>query len=72
MAVLREYCLARAHAEITGDGELTKESWQAMTLSGMAQDQAQKDQLHAQKIKQFEAGLDGLIEVRFMDESEGK
>lgn len=66
--VLREYCFARAHDELVSDGPLTKESWQALSMSGMLQDQAMREKEHRQKMKQYEAGLDGLIQICYLGE----
>jgi hypothetical protein len=68
MLVLREYCIARAHDELSSEEPLTKESWQALSMAGMLQDQSHKDIEHAQKMKQYEAGLDGLIQFCFLGE----
>lgn len=65
VVALREYCLARAHADITHDGPLTDEAWRAVSLSGQLQEQAHREIEHAKRIERESAGLDGRIEIVF-------
>jgi hypothetical protein len=63
LRVIRELCLCRALEELSSSNPLDREAWKAIGLSGMVLEQIQSAQAHAEKMKQFSAGLDGRIEI---------